>query len=282
MDNKPRKWWVAGLLSLFEPGLGQIYNGQARKGIIIILLQLLLVPLLMLSLNSSYVFIYLGVMIFATLVYYIIVVSDAVNCARNIGNKYQLKKYNKIMIYIAIVVLLTIFSTSVKLLVRNNYVQAFKIPAGSMEPTLLIGDHILVDRQMSARNPKRGDLVIFEYPEDPSKDFVKRVVAVGGDIVAIRDKELYINNSPVKESYSVHKELDVIQASQNPRDNYGPETVPTGSYFMMGDNRDRSYDSRFWGFVEKSKIKGTVRNIYWSWDRNKNEVRWNRIGTKVL
>lgn len=282
MDKKPRKWWVAGLLSLVEPGLGQIYNGQARKGIIIILLQLLLIPLLMLSLNSSYVLIYLGVMVFATLVYYIIVVRDAVKCARNIGHEYQLKKYNKITIYIAIVVLLTIFSTSLKLLVRNNYVQAFKIPAGSMEPTLLIGDHILVDRQMSARNPKRGDLIIFEYPEDPSKDFVKRVVAVDGDIVAIRDKELYINNSPVKESYSVHKELDIIPASQNPRDNYGPVTVPTGSYFMMGDNRDRSYDSRFWGFVEKSKIKGTVRNIYWSWDRNKNEVRWNRIGTKVL
>lgn len=125
-------------------------------------------------------------------------------------------------------------------------------------------------------------LSFFEYPEDPSKDFVKRVVAVGGDIVAIRNKELFVNNKPAKESYVVHKELGVIPASQNPRDNFGPSTVPEGYYFTMGDNRDRSYDSRFWGFVEKSKIKGTVRNIYWSWDRNKNEVRWNRIGTKVL
>jgi signal peptidase I len=281
MDNKPRKWWVAGLLSLIEPGVGQIYNGQVRKGMIIILLQFLVIPLLMLSLNSSYVLIYLGVIVFAGLVYYIIVVRDAVKCAINIGHEYQLRKYNRIAIYIAIIVLLKMFTQTSMLLVKNNYVQAFKIPGGSMEPTLLIGDHILVDRKMSARNPKRDDLVVFEYPEDPTKDFVKRVVAVSGDIVAIRDKELYINNSPVKDSYSVHKELDVIPASQNQRDNYGPITVPTGSYFMMGDNRDRSYDSRFWGFVEKSKIKGTVRNIYWSWDRNKNEVRWNRIGTKV-
>ncbi len=282
MDNKLRKWWVAGLLSLVEPGLGQIYNGQARKGIFIILLQLLLIPVLMLSLNSGYVLIYLGMMVFATLAYYVVVARDAIKCARNIGHEYQLKKYNKIPIYILIVVILTIFSTSLRLLIKNYYVQAYKIPAGSMEPTLLIGDHILVDRQMSARNPNRGDLVIFEYPEDPSKDFVKRVVAVGGDNVAIKDKELYVNNKPVKESYSVHKEFDVIPANQNPRDNFGPVTVPVGSYFMMGDNRDRSYDSRFWGFVEKAKIKGIVRNIYWSWDRNKNSVRWNRIGTKVL
>lgn len=100
--------------------------------------------------------------------------------------------------------------------------------------------------------------------------------------MAIKDKELFVNNKPVKESYIVHKEPDVVPASQNPRDNFGPATVPEGSYFMMGDNRDRSYDSRFWGFVEKSKIKGTVKNIYWSWDRKKIEVRWNRIGTKVL
>lgn len=282
MNNKPRKWWIAGLLSLLEPGLGQIYNGQARKGIIFILLQLLLIPVLMLSLDSSYVLIYLSGIILFTLTYYLIVVGDAVTYAGKHGSEYQLKKYNKIVVYLGTVILLTAFSASVKLLVRNYYVQAFKIPASSMEPTLLTGDHILVDRGMSARNPNRGDLVIFEYPEDPSKDFVKRVVAVGGDLVAIKDKELFVNNKPVKESYIVHKEPEVIPASQNPRDNFGPATVPEGSYFMMGDNRDRSYDSRFWGFVEKSKIKGTVRNIYWSWDRNKNEVRWNRIGTKVL
>jgi len=173
------------------------------------------------------------------------------------------------------------FSSSEKYLIKHNYVQAYKLPAASMEPTLLVGDHILVDRSMSARNPKRGDLVIFEFPEDKRKDFVKRVVAVGGDVVAGKDKELYVNNKLVKDSYGVHKEVGVIPASMNPRDNFGPVTVPAGSYFMMGDNRDRSYDSRFWGCVEQSKIKGTVKNIYLSLDYNNNSVRWDRVGKKV-
>lgn len=282
MNNKPRKWWLAGLLSLIEPGLGQIYNGQARKGILFILAQLLLIPLLMLSLNSGYVLMYLSIMMILTVAYYVVVVGDAIRHAKIQASDYQLKKYNKTIIYLGVIIVLMGFGTSARLFIKNHYVEAFKIPAGSMEPTILIGDHILVDRQSSARSPQRGDLVIFEYPKDPSKDFIKRVVAVGGDTVAIRDKQLYVNNKPVKEAYIVHNELETIPADLNPRDNFGPLTVPADSYFMMGDNRDRSYDSRFWGCVEKSRIKGTVRNIYWSWDRNRNAVRWNRIGTKFL
>lgn len=161
MNNKPRKWWLAGLLSLLVPGLGQIYNGQARKGIVFILLQLLLMPVLMLSLNSNYVLICLSGIVLFSVLFYLIVVGDAVTYARKRGSEYQLKKYNKIAVYLGTVILLSVISESAKFLVRNNYVQAFKIPAGSMEPTLLIGDHILVDRGMSARNPNRGDLVIF-------------------------------------------------------------------------------------------------------------------------
>lgn len=282
MDNKPRRWWIAGLLSLIEPGLGQIYNGQARKGIIFFLIPLLLLPGLLLCLNSSNVLIYFGMFALLILAYYIIVIGDAITNARKFSSEYYLKRYNRIAIYIGVIIVSTVLSNSLSFLIKSNYIQAYKLPAASMEPTLLIGDHILVDRQISARNPKRGEIIIFEFPEDPSKDFVKRVVAVGGDTVEVREKELLINNKPLKESYIVHKELDVVPATKNPRDNLGPVNVPEGSYFVMGDNRDRSYDSRFWGFVEKKKIKGTVRNIYWSWDRNNNAVRWDRIGIKVL
>lgn len=270
------------MLSLIEPGLGQIYNGQARKGIIMLLLPLMLVPVLLLCLNSSNVLFYLGVIALWAVAYYIFVIGDAISNARKYSSEYHLKRYNKVAIYIGVIILSTGLSTSLKLLIKGNYVQAYKIPAGSMEPTLLIGDHILVDRHMSARNPKRGDIIIFEFPEDPSKDFLKRVVATGGDTVEIREKELYINNKPLKESYIVHKELNLNHAIPKERDNFGPVTVPDGLYFVMGDNRDRSYDSRFWGFVEKRKIKGTVKNIYWSWDRDNNAVRWDRIGVKVL
>jgi len=281
METKPRKWWVAGLMSLLGPGVGQVYNGQARKGIIFYLLHLLLIPPLLLSLDSSYVIIWLGLLVFFTLLYHLIVIGDAIYSSIKLGSDYHIKSYNKIVIYISLLVIVFAFSSSEKYLIKHNYVQAYKLPAASMEPTLLVGDHILVDRSMSARNPKRGDLVIFEFPEDKRKDFVKRVVAVGGDVVAGKDKELYVNNKLVKDSYGVHKEVGVIPASMNPRDNFGPVTVPAGSYFMMGDNRDRSYDSRFWGCVEQSKIKGTVKNIYLSLDYNNNSVRWDRVGKKV-
>jgi len=166
--------------------------------------------------------------------------------------------------------------------IKNNVIKAYKLPSKSMEPTLLVGDCILVDRSQLARNPHQGDLIVFKDPKDPTKDFVKRVVAVGGDTVEIRNKNFLLNGKAVNEAYVIHQEADMIPASQNPRDNFGPQTIPADSYFVMGDNRDRSYDSRFLGVVSKHKVEGTVKFIYWSWDREKLSVRWDRIGTNVL
>ncbi len=180
-----------------------------------------------------------------------------------------------------VIVLVFVVDTAISGYVKNNYIQAYKIPAASNEPTLLIGDHILTDRRVPARNPKRGALIIFEFPEDPKKDFVKRAVAIGGDTVEIRDKVLLINNEPIKETFAIYNDPTVFSAGQNPRDNFGPITVPENGCFVLGDNRDQSYDSRFWGFVDKTKIKGTVKSIYWSWDHKKAAVRWNRIGAEV-
>lgn len=286
MISKPRKGWVAGIISLISPGLGQVYNGQMGKGFIILLvnylfLRLLLIPIALPILGTSKFLPGLIALIIFVLVFDFAVMADAVLVARSYKEEYQLKKYNNIIVYIGIYVLGAITTTLVGTFIKSNYVQAFKIPAGSMEQTLLIGDHILVDRRLSSRDPNRGTLIIFEYPEDATKDFVKRVVAVGGDTVEIRDKQLFINGTPVKESFVSHKESETIPSNQNKRDNFGPVTVPSNSYFVMGDNRDRSYDSRFWGFVEKSKIKGTVKNIYWSWDKEKSGVRWSRIGSVV-
>jgi signal peptidase I len=282
MNHKPRKWWIAGLLSLVEPGLGQVYNGQARKGLLILTLPLLIIPGMILCLNAESIVPFLCAFLLLVLGYYIVVVSDAILTARKLGDEYQLKQYNKTVVYVGIILLVFVASTALSALVKNNYIKAYKIPASSMAPTLFIGDHILVDRRSAARIPNHGDLVIFEYPVDPEKDFIKRVVAVGGDTLEIRNKELWVNNKPVNEAYVIHKDSKVLPASMAKRDNYGPVTVPPDSYFVMGDNRDESYDSRFWGFVEKAKIKGTVRSIYWSWDHENSVVRWSRIGTRVL
>lgn len=282
MENKPRKPWVAGLLSLIQPGLGQVYNGEIRKALPIYIIPILLIPGMILCLHSKFIPIFLAAYAILGSAYYLLVFVDAVKTARTFREQYALKKYNKLIAYIGIYLLVAVLSLSISTAVKFNIIQAYRFPSGSMEPTLLIGDHILVDRSKAARSPKRGDLVVFEYPEDPTKDFIKRVVAIGGDKVEIKDKILFVNGNEVKEPYVSHKETDMIPATQNPRDNYGPQVIPKDSYFVLGDNRDRSYDSRFWGAVPKDKVKGTVKNLYWSWDKGKFVVRWDRIGMRVL
>jgi len=180
------------------------------------------------------------------------------------------------------------------LVIRTYLVQAFKIPSGSMEDTLAIGDHLLVNkfiygtklpfsdkRLLTLRDPRRGDVIVFEYPEDPSKDFIKRVVGTPGDVIEGKDKKVFVNGKPYENPHEVHKEKDVIPKEMNPRDTFGPVTVPPNSYFMMGDNRDRSYDSRFWGFVSRDKIKGLAFIKYWSWDKDKFRPRFGSIGKLI-
>lgn len=180
------------------------------------------------------------------------------------------------------------------LVIRSYLVQAFKIPSGSMEDTLAIGDHLLVSkfvygtkipftdkRVLTVRDPRRGDVIVFEYPEDPSKDFIKRVIGVPGDVVEGKDKKVYVNGTLYANPHEVHKEKDLIPKEMNPRDTFGPITVPADSYFVMGDNRDRSYDSRFWKFVKRDQIKGLAFIKYWSWDRDKVMPRFGNIGRLI-
>ncbi|MGB9080656.1 MAG: signal peptidase I [Desulfuromonadaceae bacterium] len=180
------------------------------------------------------------------------------------------------------------------LVIRTYLVQAFKIPSGSMEDTLAIGDHLLVNkfmygtkipfvdkRVLTIRDPRQGDVIVFEYPEDPSKDFIKRVVGVPGDVVEGKEKKVYVNGKPYENPHEIHKEKDIIPKEMNPRDTFGPVTVPAGSYFVMGDNRDRSYDSRFWKFVRRDQIKGLAFIKYWSWDREKFMPRFGNIGRLI-
>ncbi|OEU53135.1 MAG: signal peptidase I [Desulfobacterales bacterium S3730MH5] len=180
------------------------------------------------------------------------------------------------------------------LFIRTFVVQAFKIPSGSMQPTLLIGDHILVNKfiygiklpfsdsvLIPIKDPERGDIVVFEFPEDTKKDFIKRVIAVPGDTIEIRNKKVYINNLPIDDPYGAYPNPHSMRGAARPRDNFGPVTVPPKSFFVMGDNRDHSYDSRFWGFVKQSAIKGKAFIIYWSWDTENTGVRWKRLGDIV-
>ena len=177
------------------------------------------------------------------------------------------------------------------LVIKFFLFQAFSIPSGSMEKTLLIGDYLLVNKlSYGIRNPldnkvlipigqpQRGDIAVFIYPEDKTKDFIKRVIAVGGDTVEIRSKKVFINGAPMEDPYGVHVEDIIYPKSLQRRDNLGPIKVPEGTLFVMGDNRDQSYDSRFWGFVKLEDVIGKAFIIYFSWDSDDNSVRWSRVG----
>jgi signal peptidase I len=202
------------------------------------------------------------------------------------------------------------------LFIRTFIVQAFKIPSGSMLDTLQIGDHILVNKfiygvkipflhktLIPVKDPVKGDIIVFIYPID-KRDFIKRVVAVGGDTLEIKNKKIYVNGVMTDDSSYVRFESDDVIPPVIPRekfesiwldelkrfkeveqadrrffkDNFGPITVPSGHVFVMGDNRDNSHDSRFWGFVPLDAVLGKAFIIYWSWDSEHFGVRWNRLG----
>ncbi len=177
------------------------------------------------------------------------------------------------------------------LFIRTFVVQAFKIPSGSMKETLKIGDHILVNKFIygvklpfvdktiiPVKDPGRGDIVVFKFPKDPDKDYIKRVVGVAGDVIRIRNKKVYVNDQFQKNPHIMHTDTHIYPAQFQPRDNMGPITVPVDSIFVMGDNRDNSYDSRFWGFVNLKAVRGKAFIIYWSWNSEDFGVRWNRLG----
>lgn len=227
-----------------------------------------------------------------------------------------------------------IIAISLAFLIRGFVVQAFKIPSGSMIPTLLVGDHILVNkfiygttipftdgRFLIFNQPRIGDIIVFSFPEDKGKeectsissniatrlqnvwdnknpfyffkdnckDFIKRIIAVGGDKIEIKDKTVYVNGRALSEPYKAHKDFRVEDGAIAPRDNFGPVSVPYRKYFVMGDNRDQSFDSRWWGFVDMEDIKGKAFKIYYSCKDNDFcllklkfwKVRWGRIGDTI-
>ncbi len=190
-----------------------------------------------------------------------------------------------------------IIAILIAVVVRTLIVQAYKIPSPSMVPTLLVGDHLLVNKFIygvkipllrrtivPVTDPKRGDIIVFIYPQDRSKDFIKRVIGVGGDKIEIRNKKIWINDRPYQDAVGIYSDPVSYPAIVQPRDNFGPVTVPKNALFVMGDNRDQSLDSRFWGFVELKDVEGKAVVIYWSWnsegqDRFWQKIRWDRLGS---
>jgi signal peptidase I len=183
------------------------------------------------------------------------------------------------------------------LVIRTLVVQAFTIPSGSMMDTLLVGDYILVNKFIygpelpftdihmpGLRAPHRGDIIVFKYPQDEKRDFIKRVIGTPGDVVQVRGHQVFVNGQALNEPYVKPGSAPLLHAGQTYCSYaYGcePTRVPPDSYFVMGDNRDNSQDSRYWGFVRREKIKGKAFLIYWSWDSDRHWLRWWRLGKYI-
>ncbi len=192
--------------------------------------------------------------------------------------------------------------------IRTFFLQAYEIPSGSMEPTLLVGDHILANKLIyGLRMPDsifglkppglpygryllrfepihRGDVVVFVYPRDPSEDYIKRVIGIPGDVVEVKNGRVWLNGALMPDPHAHFEVPDNERITASVRDYFGPVTVPPGNLFMMGDNRDDSSDSRFWGFAPMDNVEGRAMVIYWSWDGEENgilPVRWSRLGMVV-
>ena len=189
-----------------------------------------------------------------------------------------------------------LIAVALALFARTFVFQAFKIPTGSMETNLLVGDHLIVNKMVFApaasgferallpsRPIERGDIIVFKYPKDPSRDFIKRVIGLPGERLELRRKKIFINDQPLEEPYT--RLLMPAPAEGGRSDDllvdYGPVTVPADQYFMMGDNRDNSEDSRFWGFLPASYVKGQALFIYLSIGNSLGDIQWSRIFNRV-
>jgi signal peptidase I len=275
MKKKKRIPVIAAALSLVAPGLGQLYNGQILKGIIFFL-AILLIPTILFLAGLQSQFLGLAAILVFTFCLWLFVIVEAFFTAKR-KKEVVLKGYNKWYLYLLIILLVngTYF-------IPRDFTEDFasevlgfrvyRIPAGSMEPTLLIGDYLITDSKYFKKNGlQRRDLVIFQNPKEPSRDFIKRVIALEGEKIEIKNKQVYINDEVLPESYVVHNDVNSDVAI---RDNFGPEVVPPNHCFVLGDNRDNSMDSRFWGSIPLGNIKGKPLYIYWAKDKS-------RIGKKL-
>lgn len=184
---------------------------------------------------------------------------------------------NSFVIALLLIVIISCALSAIPYFFKNYHYKTYKIPSGAMSPSIEMGDYLFVEIIPKDEEISRGDIIVFQWPKDRRKNFIKRVVGLPGEVLEIKSKALLINGQPLQENYVVHHD----PAFRAQRDDFGPMTIPEKHVFVLGDNRDQSNDSRFWGCVERSLIESKARMIYWSWDKASKKIRWNRLGKKI-
>jgi signal peptidase I len=265
-EKKKRNPFIAALLSLLVPGLGQIYNGKGVLGIIFFVFSVAL-PFLWGLAGWPRHFSGFMALVLAVFVFWLFTIIHAFVQARR-TKETGLRKYQTPLVYAFFIILslgLKIFVPA-RIWMTSLGVSPYKFAAASMMPTLQKDDFLMTDpKGFSDQAPKRGDLVVFEYPRDPTKQFLMRVIALEGETVEIKKKQVFIGNEPLQESYKVHEDIVI----DNSRDNFGPLKIPAGHCFVLGDNRDNSNDSRYWGTLPLANVKGKALYIYWAKDKKR-------------
>ncbi len=253
---------IAFLLSFICPGLGQIYNGHFRKGVIYFI-GLPLVPIIF----SFLCFTFYGMILWLIIIlgFFVFILIDALLGAVKL-KAMALKPFNRWYFYLIIFLLsAVIIRPLLAWTIANNIIKAYKTPSSGMEPALMVGDYLIANRRIyRSEKPKRGDIIVFEFPKDPSKQFTKRVIATEGEKVMIIRNRTYINDQLIDDPWG-H-----FTMPRSSIEDWGPVRVREGSLFVMGDNRDNSQDSRFWGFVNMEKVKGKALYVYWA--KNKTRI----------
>jgi signal peptidase I len=283
-----RRIWISVILTFFGIGLPLIYCGRLKAGILLELgssiLSYGLFSLLAFIQSTYLILAILGVMILFFMAILIFNIRFTRRC-----NAENIPRFENAWTWIiGVFVAMIILGNLPSFFSKTFFVEAHKMPATSMEKTLLVGDFFMVDKTVNAGELEYGDLIIFKYPKDPSQNYLKRLIARGGDRVRIENKRVFLNDSQLNEPYVQFTEIgrSIPYYDRGPwgahvRDNMPEITVPEGKFFVLGDNRDNSADSRFWGYVDEELVECKARFIYFSWDSDNSTVRWDRIGKRL-
>ena len=270
---------LSAFLSFITPGLGQLRNGQLNKAIIFYLLEyIFFLVFIWLGLLKTFQGLIFTLVIFTGFVIFIIIDAFYVTYKTKVKIK---RPYNKWFIYILILIFNIIVSTKYKNFVKSNYIEAFKIPTGSMEPTIKVGDHLIADYRYYKKNPVIPfEVIVFRFPKNPELKYIERCIAVGGQVVEIKDKSVFVDGNRFKDSLKTQfiapniypkyfNDPGIYPKNSGNRDNYGPIIVPQNHCFVLGDNRDNSFDSRYWGFVPFESVIAKPLYIYWARDKSR-------------
>jgi signal peptidase I len=261
--TKKRNPFLAALATFGAWGLGQLYNGKPIKAAVAYASGLAYVAFAIFAPLSSSLS-WLLAAVFLQLMLIVIFIIDAVRDARN-SKEFVLRRYNRWWIYLGIILIQVLLVYPLVEIPVHSSIKSFHFPTGSMEPTIKIGDRFIANmKAYNKTSPARGDLAVFKYPENNSVLYVKRVIGLPGEKIEMVKQTVFVNDQPLKEPYAQYIEPEIME------DHYGPFFLPKDKYFMLGDNRDNSHDSRFWGYVDRSEFVGQVRYLYWA--ENKSRI----------